>query len=128
VVVDTITDAVVKTLAIDRPPLDLTFSPDRKQLYAAGGPLLQFRPLDVVGNTLQVRSSIRWWWGFFHSQHGSMTTIDVAHNSVVRTTLIDTATDRILRTVHLGDYAKSLAVSPDGRELYVILNGAGQGA
>ena len=211
-VVDTTTDAVVKTIEIDRSALDLTFSPDSHRVYVAGGPLLQYQPLDVVGSTLQhsrlespasvpgpgrvplFRSAIRS-REFFGSQHGSITTIDVADNSVVRATLmddgankvaaptatkayvvtsahhgikivdtvtgritgeiagdyrgsslialspdrarayvaggrqlevIDTASDRILWTVHLGGPAKSLASSPDGRELYVILSGSDQ--
>jgi YVTN family beta-propeller protein len=167
-VLDTSTDAVVKTIQFRRSPWALTFSPDGKRLYVAstGAPA-------------------------YERQWGSLTTIDVADNSVLHTTplhpgatavaaptdtkayvitgaeekgikvvdtvtgkltgaiagdyeevekialspdrarayvagdrgleVIDTATDHILRTVHFGSYIRSLAVSPNGRELYVIL-------
>jgi YVTN family beta-propeller protein len=120
-VVDTSTDAVVKTIEIGRLAKGLTFSPDGSRLYVAGYTRGPWHP-------------------------GSMTTIDVADNSVVRTTrvfpsvfavaaptatkvyvvtrkevgIVDTVTGEVTGEIH-GDYKDTtlIALSPDRTRAYM---------
>jgi len=75
-ILNTTTDAVVKTIEVDRPAFGLTFNPDGTRLYVAAASAMRSGMVPVFRH-------------FFETHLGSVTTIDVADNSVVRATPID---------------------------------------
>ncbi len=122
--VDTSTNDVIGTVAIDRDPQDVAVSPDGNRAYVTRVESLDLSVVDTSTNLVTATIRIGLYGGDVEvSPDGSK--VYVARNYPSAVYVIDAATNTLVDDVQIGqpfDETVQLAVTPDGGRVYVTNN------
>ncbi|WDF79208.1 beta-propeller fold lactonase family protein [Mucilaginibacter sp. KACC 22773] len=117
-IINTATNAIVKTLGVNSTPLGIAVSPDGKRVYVTNEGINQVTVIDGVTNSVvtSVATGITP-WGMCISPDGSR--VYVANKGDNTLSVINTATNSVIATVATGNAPWDVSVSPNGKFAYI---------
>jgi YVTN family beta-propeller protein/VCBS repeat-containing protein len=117
-VIDTTTNAVVKTITVGSRPTGIVASPDQTKVYVANGWSATVSVIDTTTNAVTATIGVGGGpVGVAISNDGTRLYVSNASSNTV--SVVNTATRTVISTINVGAFPYGATMSPDGTRLYV---------